>query len=83
MREQDGWDAHATFMDTLVAKGFILAGGPLGNEDTARRVLHVIEAPDSDAVAERLARDPWHRSGLLTVERIDPWTVLLGSPRRG
>ena len=27
MREQDGWDEHAKFMDGLVDEGFILLGG--------------------------------------------------------
>ena len=35
MREQDGWDEHASFMDGLVDSGFILLGGPLeGDRDT-------------------------------------------------
>ena len=29
MREQDGWDEHAAFMDDLVEKGSIILGGPL------------------------------------------------------
>ena len=34
MREQDGWDEHASFMDGLVDSGFILLGGPLkGDRD--------------------------------------------------
>jgi hypothetical protein len=39
LREQDGWDEHARFMDSLVDDGFILLEGPLGNE---REILHVI-----------------------------------------
>ena len=30
IREQQQWSEHATFMDGLVADGFILLGGPLG-----------------------------------------------------
>jgi len=41
LREQDGWDEHARFMDALVAEEFILLGGPLEDE---RFVLHVVEA---------------------------------------
>ena len=29
MREQEGWNAHARFMDDLVDKGSIILGGPL------------------------------------------------------
>jgi hypothetical protein len=32
LREQDGWDEHARFMDALVDEGFIVLGGPLGGE---------------------------------------------------
>lgn len=79
MRRQKEWDAHAAFMDALVTEGFILIGGPLGNEDTAARILHVVQAAGESAVRERLAEDPWHRSGMLTIAAIEPWTVLLGS----
>lgn len=29
IREQAAWDAHASFMDSLVDEGFIVLGGPL------------------------------------------------------
>jgi hypothetical protein len=29
MREQEGWDEHARFMDALVDDGFVLLGGSL------------------------------------------------------
>ncbi|BDE07578.1 hypothetical protein WPS_28540 [Vulcanimicrobium alpinum] len=81
MHRQVEWDAHAAFMDTLEADGFLLAGGPLGEEDRAARVLHVVNAPDRDAVERRLADDPWEPLGLLRTESIEPWTVLLGGFR--
>ena len=81
MRRQAEWDAHAAFMDALVDEGFLLAGGPLGTEDDARRVLHVVEADSADAVERRLADDPWSAMGLLTTLSIEPWTVLLGTVR--
>jgi hypothetical protein len=28
IRQQDGWDGHAAFMDGLVDDGFIILGGP-------------------------------------------------------
>jgi uncharacterized protein YciI len=74
MREQDGWDEHARFMDALVDDGFILLGGPLeGGRDT----LHVLQAPSEEAIRERLAEDPWQANGMLRVARIEGWTVLL------
>jgi uncharacterized protein YciI len=79
MRSQRDWDAHAAFMDALVEDHFILAGGPLGDEDTAPSILHIVEAFDAEAVDARLATDPWRKSGLLSTTSVRPWTVLLGS----
>ena len=78
MREQRDWDAHASFMDELVEHRFILAGGPLGSEDAAARVLHVVEADDSSTVEKRMTCDPWLSLGLLRRASIEPWTILLG-----
>ncbi len=74
LREQDGWEEHARFMDGLVEGGFIVLGGPLGGD---REILHAISAPSAEAVRERLAQDNWARNGMLTIKSIEPWTVLL------
>lgn len=74
MRQQEGWDAHATFMDRLVEEGFLLLGGPLEGE---RETLHVVRAATEAAVRERLAADPWAASGMLTPVSVEAWTVLL------
>jgi hypothetical protein len=74
LREQDGFDEHARFMDSLVDDGFIVLGGPLGSE---REILHAISAASEDAVRERLAPDNWARNGMLTIKSIEPWTILL------
>jgi uncharacterized protein YciI len=78
MRRQPKWDAHAAFMDALVDDGFLLLGGPLGGEDDAARVLHIVVAPDISAIAKRLAEVPWTAMSLLRTVSIEPWTVLLG-----
>jgi uncharacterized protein YciI len=70
---QSGWDAHADFMDALVDDGFIVLGGPLGDEV---RVVHAIEASSKDAIRARLAEDPWSGSHLV-IESIEPWTIRL------
>ena len=74
IREQRAWTEHAAFMDGLVADGFILFGGPLGN---GQQTLHVVEAQDEDQVHRRLAEDPWARAGLLEVGSIQPWALWL------
>jgi len=61
-------------MDSLVDEGFIVLGGPL---DGGREVLHVVCAPSEEAVRARLGQDNWARNGMLTVKRIEAWTILL------
>ena len=79
MRQQDGWDEHAAFMDALVEDRFILLGGPLeGGRDT----LHVVEAESEAAVRSRFAEDPWAANGMLRPARIEAWTVLLDGVRQ-
>ncbi len=83
MRRQAEWEAHAAFMDALESEGFIVAGGPLGDEDAAARVIHVVRAPDRDAIESRMAEDPWTPMNLLSTVSIEPWTVLLAGFREG
>lgn len=74
MREQAGWGAHAAFMNALAAEGFVVLGGPLG--DGAETLL-IVDATSEDAIATRLANDPWTLTGLLEIVGIEPWTILL------
>ena len=76
IREQDGWDQHAAFMDGLVDDGFVILGGPVG---TGEQTLHVIEAADGNDIRARLARDPWASAGLLQIGAIEPWPLWLDS----
>ena len=73
LEEQSGWLEHAAFMDGLVDDGFIVLGGPLGDE---LRTAHAVEASSEDEIRERLARDPWSGTHLV-VDSIDPWTIRL------
>ena len=74
LREQEGWDDHARYMEVLVDDGFIILGGPLGGD---REILHAISAESEQAVRDRLAADNWARNGMLTIKSIEPWTILL------
>lgn len=40
-------------------------------------MLLVVDAPGEEAIRERLAADPWIRSGMLTVTSIERWAILL------
>jgi uncharacterized protein YciI len=74
LREQEGFEEHARFMDALVDEGFIVLGGPLGG---ARDVLHAISASSEEEVRARLAQDSWAQNGMLTIKSVEPWTILL------
>ena len=74
MREQDGWDDHARFMDDLVDKGSIILGGPLEGD---RETMHIVEAPSEEAIRERFAPDPWWVNGMLRPVRIERWEIVL------
>lgn len=79
LEEQSGWDEHAAFMDAVAAEGFVVLGGPLG-EDAERggdNVVHVVDAADEAEVRRRLSEDPWHVDGLLRIESVRPWSVWL------
>jgi len=75
LERQVGWLEHAAFMDGLYDAGFFLLVGPLDGTDD---VLQIVRADSADEVRGRLAGDPWMGS-LLTVVRVDPWTLRLGS----
>ena len=74
IREQPAWTEHAAFMDGLLAAGFILFGGPIGD---GHQTLQVIKAHDQEQVRRRLAEDPWAGAGLLEVGSIRPWALWL------
>jgi uncharacterized protein YciI len=74
LREQEGWEEHARFMDSLVDERFVVLGGPL---EDGRDILHAISAPSEEAVRQRLAQDNWAQNGMLTVTSVEAWTILL------
>jgi hypothetical protein len=64
-------------MEALADEGFILLGGPLGDD----HVLHVIAAGSEQEIRDRLAGDPWEPMGLLRNVSVQRWHVLLGTER--
>lgn len=77
LEEQSEWPEHASFMDGLVDRGFIVLGGPLAD---GRRVVHAVEAESEDAIRATLARDPWSETHL-RIDTIEPWTIRLDGRR--
>jgi hypothetical protein len=76
LEEQDDWQSHAAFMNTLVHDGFVLLGGPL---DGTPDILLIVRAKHSEQIMNRFADDPWSRNGLLHITHVHPWTLRLGS----
>jgi uncharacterized protein YciI len=74
MTEQDGWPAHAAFMNGLAEAGHIVLGGPVGD---GSQTLLIFEAAGEREIRDRLATDPWVPMGLLVIASIEPWHVLL------
>jgi uncharacterized protein YciI len=74
-REQEGWDEQAAFMDALTEEGVVVLGGPVGEGDGGE-VLLVVDVADEAEIRARLADDPW-ADGMLTIERVAPWSVWL------
>src|SRR4029453_13429016 len=73
-REQPFWDEHAEFIDRLVAEGFILVGGPLGDGGGS---LLIVNAEDENEVREKLKNDPWREHGILKLESIKRWQIFI------
>jgi hypothetical protein len=73
LEQQAGWLEHAAFMDGLVDDGFVVLGGPLGDEV---RTAHAVEAGSEQEIRDRFGQDPWSGSHLV-VDSIDPWTIRL------
>jgi hypothetical protein len=63
-------------MDDLHARGFAALVGPL---EGTRDALLILRAASPAEIEDRLAADPWTRSGLLITRQISPWQLRLGS----
>jgi uncharacterized protein YciI len=74
MRSQAQWAEHATFMDELATNRFVILGGPLDDGD---ETLLIVDAANEAEIRSTLARDPWSKSGVLELQSIQLWTVLL------
>ncbi len=74
MREQGAWTEHAAFMNKLVDDGYIVLGGPLGDES---KILLVFNADSESTIKSQMAPDPWIQKGIRQIIRIEPWEILL------
>lgn len=77
LREQEGRDQHAAFMDRLADEGVIVRGGPLDGDGGA---LHIVAAADPEEIRTMLSQDPWERT-VLRASRIARREIPLRAPR--
>jgi uncharacterized protein len=70
--EQPGWDEHAAFVDTLVAEGTMVMGGPLADYSGSVIVLENLGEDEARAV---LTRDPFVLNGVFVLEDVRAWNV--------
>jgi hypothetical protein len=75
MEHQILWDEHAAFMEDLVDRGFVVLGGPMGDQG---RVLLIVRGESEDEIRGALAEDPWS-DDLLVIDSVEPWTIRLGA----
>ncbi len=76
MEKQAEWRAHAVFMESLHADGFVALVGPL---EGTRDALLVVRGGSCMAISDRLSADPWTRNGLVVLKECRPWTIRLGT----
>lgn len=74
VREQEYWDEHARFMDTLFDAGAFILGGPFADGSGPMAILRA----ESAEVARSILRDdPWAREEILVASEVKEWTVFL------
>ena len=70
--DQPGWDAHADWVDDLIAKGTFVMGGPLADNSGSVSLLEGLTAAEAAAL---LATDPFVANGVFVLDSVRDWTV--------
>lgn len=74
IREQPAWAEHAQFTDQLVARGVIIAGGPIGDGNGDDIALLAVEATDERQLRSIFLEDPWSVVGVFRIKEVRSWT---------
>ena len=69
---QPDWDAHADWVDDLIAKGTFVMGGPLSDNSGSVSLLEGLTAAEA---AELLTTDPFVANGVFVLDSVRDWTV--------
>jgi uncharacterized protein YciI len=70
--DQLDWDAHADWVDDLIAKGTFVMGGPLSDNSGSVSLLEGLTAAEA---AGLLATDPFVLNGVFVLDSVRDWTV--------
>lgn len=74
VREQEYWDDHARFMDSLFEAGTIMLAGPFADDSGSMVIL----AADSEEAAQAIFQDdPWAQQDVLVASEFKEWTIFL------
>lgn len=75
--EHEGFADHAAYMDGLTKEGFIaMAGLMLASSE----VLFVFLADSEADVRAKMAQDPWQKSGMARLVRLEEAMFRIGAP---
>jgi uncharacterized protein YciI len=70
--DQPDWDAHADFVDALIAEGKFVMGGPLSDSSGS---LVLFENVTAEEVRELIKEDPFVKNGVFVVDEVFDWTI--------
>ena len=70
--DQLDWDAHADFVDALIADGTFVMGGPFSDFSGT---LVLFENVTVDEVRTIMEDDPFVKNGVFVVDDVRDWTV--------
>ena len=70
--DQPDWDAHADWVDDLIARGTFVMGGPLTDYSGSVSLLEGLNAIEA---GELVLTDPFVRNGVFELDSVRDWTV--------
>ena len=70
--DQPDWEAHAAFVDGLVARGTMVMGGPFADYSGS---LILLENVTEDEARDLVAGDPFIANGVFVLEDVRAWNV--------
>lgn len=73
IREQAAWGEHAAYFDSLVDKGVVILGGPIGGGSDEDVGLLAVDAAGEQELQSVFSADPWAAAGVLRIKQVRPW----------